>query len=338
MTRLHPAIMLGCVVFLFVSMSPTSQAQQEPGVRTSPHPVKIELHGNVRYADVRQPAANVLVRLENFNGGIAAQMLTDRDGRFRFSGLASRQYTLTVRAQGYKDAYQTIDLLTTTSDYVNIDLSPDSPVPSKPKRTLAYIDATVPADARKEFEKGEAALAAKRPQAAIPHLENALQLHAQFFEAELSLGTAYMDLGQWDRAEARLRRAAEINPRSPNAFFALGEIYLHHGRLAEAEKTIRDGLRLENRWWQPHLALARVYWKKADLSNTGKQLALTLQLNPNCAEAHFLAGDVLMRAGKLADALSEFQEYLRLAPKGANAAQTREVIERLKKRMSASNK
>ncbi len=337
MSKLHVAIMLGCVVTLSVCTARIIQAQQEPGMRASPHPVKIELHGNVRYTDIRSPAANVLVRLENFNGGIAAQMLTDRDGRFRFSGLASRQYTLTVHAQGYKDSYQTVDLLTTTSDYVNIDLSPDVMMAPKPKRTIAYIDASVPAAARKEFEKGEDALAAKKTQDAVQHFENAAQLHPIFFEAELSLGTAYMDLGQWDRAEDSLRRAADINPKSPNAFFALGEVYLRNGRLVEAEKTLRDGLRLENRSWQAHFALARVYWKKADLSNAGKQLALTLQLNPNSAEAHFLAGDVFMRAGKLADALAEFQEYLRLDPKGANVTQAKEVIQRLEKRVAASN-
>jgi tetratricopeptide (TPR) repeat protein len=118
----------------------------------------------------------------------------------------------------------------------------------------------------------------------------------------------------------------------------LGELYLHNGRLAEAEKTLRDGLRLENRSWPAHFALARVYWKKADLSNTGKQLALTIQLNPDCADAHFLAGDVLTRAGKLADALHMFQEYLRLAPKGANVVQAKEAIQRLEKRLSASSK
>ena len=95
-------------------------------MRTNPRPVKIELHGNVRFSDLRRPAANILVRLENFNGGIAAQMLTDRDGRFRFSGLAPRQYTLTIRAQGYKDSFQTVEFLTTTSDFVNIELVPES--------------------------------------------------------------------------------------------------------------------------------------------------------------------------------------------------------------------
>lgn len=334
MTKPYLSLLLGCTLSLFLATCRHIQAQE----RTSPHPVKIELHGNVRFADQRRPAANVLVRLETFNGGIAGQMLTDRDGRFRFSGLASTQYTLTVRAQGYKEAHQGIDLLTRISDFVNIDLVPDSPIPNATKRTIAYIDASVPPDARREFERGEDALIAQRTEDAIRHFERAVQLHAKFFEAELSLGTAYMDLSQWDKAEAGLLRAAGINPRSPNAFFALGEIYLFNGRLNEAEKSLRDGLRLENRSWPAHFALARVYWKKADLSNSGKQLVLTIQLNPNCAEAYFLAGNVYARAGRLADALTMFQENLRLAPKGTNAVQAKEMIQSLERRLSASNK
>lgn len=333
MTKLQLAIILGCL-FIFVDASPTTQAQ-EPG-RTSPHPVRIELHGIVRYANSRQPAANIMVRLDNSNGGVAAQMLTDRDGRFLFSGLASRQYSLTVHAEGYRDSFQMIDLLTATSDYVNIDLVPDVVMAPRPKRIFAYIDASVPASARKEFEKGVAALEARKTRAAVQHFEIAMQLHPTFFEAELGLGTAYMDLSEWENAEASLRRAIVINPKNPNALCALGEVYLHAGRLVEAEKTLRNGLTLENRSWKGHFALARVYWKKSDISRTGKQLALTLQLNPNSAEAHFLAGDVFMRASKPADALAEFQEYLRLDPKGANVAQAKEVIQRLQKQLATS--
>ena len=333
MAKLQLAIIIGC---LSICVGASRTTAQEPGLRTSPHPVKIELHGNVRYADNRQPAANIQVRLDNSNGGVAAQMLTDRDGRFLFSGLASRQYTLTVHAQGYRDSFQMIDLLTATSDYVNIDLLPELVIAPKPRRTIAYIDASVPPAARKEYEKGEAALEARKTRDAVLHFGNAVQLHPTFFEAELGLGTAYMDLGQWESAEARLRRAAIINPKSPNPRFALGEVYLHNERLPEAEKILREGLRIENRSWRAHLALARVYWKKSDISSTGKQLALTLQLNPNSPEAHFLAGDVFMRANKPADALAEFQEYLRLDPKGANAAQAKEVIKRLEKRVATS--
>lgn len=335
MKKRRLAVMLGCVLTLFFSAFATI-AQQD--LRTNPHPIKIELHGNVRYSDLRRPAANILVRLENFNGGIAAQMLTDRDGRFRFSGLASRQYTLTIRAAGYRDAYQTVDLLTATSDFVNVDLVPESRTGPKPRKSIAYIDANVPAGARKEFEKGEDSLAAKKYADAIRHFENAVQLHPSFFEAELSLGTAYMDQGQLDNAEMRLKRANELNTKSPNALFALGELYLLRNRLADAEQTLRAGLKMEPRAWKARFALARVYWKKPDLVSTAKQLALTLQLNPEHAEAHFLAGHVFAQANKLPEALLEFQEYLRLAPKGANAVQAREMIQKVEQRLSVSNK
>ena len=189
------------VLLFFPPARFTTPVPSRSGHAHQPHPVKIELHGNVRYSDLRRRRRKYLVRLETSTTRYRGAMLTDRDGRFRFSGLASRQYTLTVRAQGYKDAFQTIDLLTTTSDFVNIDLSPEFTTPNRPRRTIAYIDANVPAGARKEFEKGEEYLIAKKFAEAIRHFENAVQLHPKFLSG-LNLGQAYMDQGQWDTAEA----------------------------------------------------------------------------------------------------------------------------------------
>jgi tetratricopeptide (TPR) repeat protein len=115
-------------------------------------------------------------------------------------------------------------------------------------------------------------------------------------------------------------------------------LLLRQDRLNEAEQTLREGLKLENRSWQAHFALARVYVKKRDLPGAGRQLALTLQLNPEAADPHLLAGDVLMRSGKLDDALTEFEEYLRLSPKGTHAAEAREAVRKIKNRQSSLSK
>ncbi len=310
-------------------------------IRTPTHPVSLEVYGQARYEDTKGPAANIIVRLEAFAGGVVGQILTDRDGKFRFSGLASTQYTLTIHAAGYQEARQAIDLLTQTSEYVNIFLAPEAPL-SETKRTLksiGYIDASVPAEARQQFEKAQAAIFDdKNIDLAVRQLEKALSLYPKFFEAELSLGTLYMDAGRWVEAEASLRRAVEINNKAPNAFFALGEVYFHQARLAEAEKTIRDGLLLDNRSWKAHFTLARVYWKKDDVPRAGRQLALTLQLNPNAADAHLLAAKVLMRARKFDDALTELQEYLRLEPKGTYAEQARATAQAIKARLPANTR
>ena len=192
-------LLIGFVVLL---IHPPGMAQ-----RTTPtHPVNLEVHGQVRYAETKRPAANIVVRLESFSGGMVGQVLTDREGKFLFSSLASTQYILTIHAPDYQDVHQSIDLLTATSEYVNVYLSPE---PVRKSSTRArYIDASVPEQARKEFENGQAALAAQnKKELAVGHFENAIRLYPNFFEAELSLGTLYMDLGQWDKAEQALRRA-----------------------------------------------------------------------------------------------------------------------------------
>ena len=60
----------------------------------------------------------------------------------------------------------------------------------------------------------------------------------------------------------------------------------------------------------------------------------TLQLKPDFAEAHIFAGNILLKVGEPARALVEYEEYLRLAPRGEYAAQARDLTGKLKKSLS----
>lgn len=299
--------------------------------RTAVHPVSLEVHGQVRYSENRAPAPNIIVRLETFSGGMAGQMLTDRQGKFAFSGLAAMQYVLTIHAPGYHDVTQSIDLLTTTSDFVYAYLVP-TPEGRKITSAIGYVDANVPESARKEFEKGLAAVTDKKPfEAAAVHFQNAINLYPVFFEAELSLGTLYMDAGEWEQAQGALRRALEINPKAQNVLFALGELNLQQKRYREAEASLLEGLKLQDRSWQGHFALGRLYWQTGELAKAGRHVALTIQLNPTLASAHLLGANILLRARKREDAISELEEFIRLDPKGAHSAEARTLLANLKK-------
>jgi len=324
-TRLNQ---LAIALFLAVACHP-ALAQ---GVRPSSLPVTV--HGQVRFAHGAIPAENVRVRLERFSGGLEAEVMTDRTGKFQFSGMVPAQYVLTVHLPGFRDEQRQIDLQTTNSDYVLFQLMPEknhSGGTTTPATKI--LDANVPVEAQKEFERGEAALQSDRQdrlEQSIRHLERAVTLYPKFLEAQLKLGTVYMDLNQWEKAEQTLRRALEINPKVANALFALGELNLQQRRYAEAEKILLDGLRIENRSWQGHFTLGRFYWNKGNLPKAGRQVALTLQLNPNLADAHLLGANILLRAGKREDALGEFEEYLRLAPHGEYSAQVRQTTQKIR--------
>src|SRR5678816_1670652 len=71
----------------------------------------VEIHGQVRFAEGGAPAANVVVRLESYEGGGSiSEAFTDRLGKFRFTGLPPAQYSVRVRQSGYRDTQQTIDM------------------------------------------------------------------------------------------------------------------------------------------------------------------------------------------------------------------------------------
>jgi len=309
---------------------------------SSPPPIPVEVHGQVRLANGGAPAENVLVRLERMGSGIAGQMTTERSGKFRFSGLAQTVYTLSVRAPGFREIQQQVDLQTATSEYVLLQLVPDKDAvaPDAPSTdSLKLLDANVPDEARQELMQAQAALLErKQPEEGVGHLEKAIKIYPHFLEAQLMLGTAYMDLRQWEKAERALRRALEINPQTAAAHLALGELYRQQKRYPEAEKSLQAGLKLDARSWQGHFALGRLYFDQGDLAKAGPEVGRAIQLNPDYAEARLLAGNILLRARQPENALTMFEEYLRLNPKGPFATQTREMVEKLKRALAEKKK
>jgi cytochrome c-type biogenesis protein CcmH/NrfG len=302
---------------------------------TRPVPISVEINGQVRYANNSAPADKVLVRAEFFSGGDAGQTLTDQTGKFRISGLTPAVYVVTVRAPGYVESRQQVDLQTTSREYLQFQLAPEKSPPDKPTDLSRMVDARVPAEAQKEFDEGRAALLEeKKIEVGISRLEKAVNLYPNFLEARLLLGTAYMDVRQFDKAERELRQTLKINPKTAAAYFGLGEVYRRQQKNDEAENALQEGLKLEPKSHQGHFTLGLVYFAKGDIAKAGPEVGQALQLKPDYAEAYLLAGNLFLKARNAASALQMFEEYLRLEPNGQSAAQTREMVEKIRKAMA----
>jgi tetratricopeptide (TPR) repeat protein len=312
----------------------TFTAQAQPGL-SRPASAVIELHGEVRYGDTRAVAEKVLVRVEGFGSGVNGQTLTDSSGKFRFSGLGQAQYIVTVRAPGYREARQQVDLQTQPRAYLQFQLTPEKTEPIAPSGPGAIINIDIPPDAQKEFDQGRTImLNEKNVEKAITHLEKAISLHPRYTEAHLLLGTAYLDNKQWDKAERELKKTLEIDAKAAGACFALGEVYRHQQKYAEAEKVLQDGLKLEPKSHEGHFTLGQVYFAKGAFDKAGPEVGQALQLKPDYAEAYLLAGNLFLKAKNAANALQMFEEYLRLEPKGQYAAQTHEMVEKIRRAMT----
>jgi len=315
------------IIFVFVVSVVASHftfAQRDRDTFTSVQP--IEVSGYVRIGELGEPARNVLVRLERFSGGIVEQMHTDNLGRFRFGGLPRGYYAVIVEAPGFRPARQPADLQVLFKAFLIFELVSNTAV----SHPVLVVDARVPETARSEYAKARAALLDKKPNEAIGHLEKAVSIYSQFFEAQLLLGMAFMDLRDWQAAQGALLRALEIKPESPAAMLTLGEVYWQQKRLDDAERTLIDGLKLDDKNWSGYFTLSRLYWEKGEIMNAAPTIGRTIQLKPDLAEAHLLAGNILIKLAQPQRALVEYEEYLRLAPKGQAAIEVRNLIQKLK--------
>jgi tetratricopeptide (TPR) repeat protein len=301
-----------------------------------------EIRGQLRYAQGGAPANEIVVRLDQLTGGFVEEARTDRMGKFRFSNLLPVQYRLVVRHPGYKEIEKEVNLVITSSEYLQLQLTPEELPPSARTGTYKIVSANVSPEARREFEKADNVLAGDardKLEKGMRHLENAIATDPNFLEAQLRLGGVYMDLAQWERAEHAFLRAREIDPKIPNAHFALGEIFLREKKYAEAEKSIGGGLTIDPEFWQGHFTLARVYWElaatkesesKSFLEKSYREVNETLRLNANSAGAHLLKGNLLLRAHRPTEAQKEFERYLSLEPRGEFAPKVRELVSRIK--------
>lgn len=311
------------------------------GQQRAPTSAPVEIRGQVRYSNGGAPAENVVVRLESFRGGTIGEIVTDRSGKFRFERLTPDDYIVRVRHAGYKETERRVDLLRVNSEYVFLQLEADrTAAAAAPAQRVSplVIDASVPAPAREEFERGRELVLAGKVEQGLPALEKAVALHPNFFEAHLMLGTALMGLGRWEQAERSLRSARAAKPGAAPALFALGEVFRRQKKYEEAERVLQEGLKLDDKSPQGHLALGRVYWERNDLAKAGPEVGRAIKLKPDYAEAHLLAGNILLRARRPENALVEFEEYLRLAPRGEFAAQARTAAERIKKALAEQKK
>lgn len=289
-----------------------------------------EISGQIRSAD-NKSLENVMVRVESSTGVLIDQGTTDNLGRFRFVRLRPGQYKVFARAAGLTAAPQAVDLSRVSPRvHVLIQLVPDTSMNVRTKRA-GVVDARVPPDALAALDKARTAVDEKKTDEAITQLQKATRIYPDYYEAHRMLGQLYMDASEWEKAEASLRQAVRVEPKAVSALTSLGEVYRREKKYDEARSVLAEALKLDNNSWESNFTLGRIYWELKDIATAARYVARSIELQPNVAEGHLLAGNIFIRAGLPDNALIEYEEYLRLAPRGEFSAQTQTLVDKLKK-------
>ena len=167
--------------------------------------------------------------------------------------------------------------------------------------------------------------------AGISHLLKAINLYETFPLAYTLLGTAYLEEKNWKDAETALRRSISFDSNSADAYLALGAVFNQTKSYPQAETALLRGLELKPDASAGHYELAKTYWALGRWREAAPHVRQAVSGMPDVASPHVLLGNVLLRENNPRRALDEYQEYLRLDPRGLMAPGVRQMIEKIQK-------
>ncbi len=277
-----------------------------------------EIAGYVRVSNSSEPPPGTLVTLHSDAGEIIQQVTPEAGGRFAFSFLTRGVYYVSARALGYREVSERADVTLIHRLTVFLTLIPDRPPPQpQPSAASALIQQRqlrIPAEARKEYERGQKELANGKPDIAVEHLEKAKEIYPEYVEAEELIGTIYMDQQKWDKAEKSLNKCVEMDPQFPGGYIALGALYNRTGRFDEAERVLERGVELDPNAWQGHFELGTSLLVQNKVKEAEAHARRAHELQPKYPLVHLLAGNVALHQNDLMTARNEFGHFLALLP------------------------
>jgi tetratricopeptide (TPR) repeat protein len=320
--------MIAFAMLVLVSTSPFVRGQ----IRSGGGKLAGFIRGQIRYEDGRL-ADHVVVRLRSDAVSFQTEVTSDPQGKFDFEGLGPSTYHLTIEGQGVRPYESVLDISVSNMAYEQItlkfakDRNSGAVPPEGPGGSLSAD--SIPGTARKEYDEGQKSLEAKNAEAATKHFRKAIQLYSKYSEAYLALGLLYMDLGKFEDAQPALQAANEITPTAPGGYLALGTMYNAQKKYDEAEKALTHGLELKADVPDGQYELAKTYWATGKWQDAEPHAQKAVALAPSMAPVHVLLGNIALRKQDPLGAVKEFQEYLRLDPKGPMAAGVSQMIQKI---------
>jgi tetratricopeptide (TPR) repeat protein len=144
---------------------------------------------------------------------------------------------------------------------------------------------------------------------AIPYLKAALKAEPNRPDTWLWLATAQEIAGHWQAEVVTLSRALELRPADVDLLYLLGSAYERLGKeeVAHLEKVAPGSSRSEQ-------LLAESYASSNEWPSAVIHFQNALAASPNRRGLHSELGEVLLHAGKVNQAIREFDEELRRNP------------------------
>jgi type IV pilus assembly protein PilF len=148
----------------------------------------------------------------------------------------------------------------------------------------------------------------KRPEEAIPHYRQALELKPTFSEVKTNLANVYLDLGRWDEAielyEQALNDMLYATPYIAQS--NLGWALYKKGNVTKGIESLRAAVTTNPKFCLGYRNLGIIYEERGQLPEACLQFSHYRENCPEVADAYFREGMCLAKTGKTTEALERF--------------------------------
>lgn len=147
-------------------------------------------------------------------------------------------------------------------------------------------------------------------------LEKAVQLNPRSAAARTNLAANLTRLGKTDLAGLQFRKAVELEPQSFDANHNMGEFYVQSGKISEAIAFLERAQRIAPSYDNGY-DLSLAYSTTGQLDKARAQVQTLLRLK-DTAELHDLLGDIEEKSGNFVAAANEYQVAAHKDPSESN--------------------
>ncbi len=285
-----------------------------------------------KVVDVKgEPVVDAKITIE-FKDGMARKFETksNKKGEYFQIGIQPGNYAVTATKEGVGTQAFDVRVRLGNPMEVNFQLAPAAPGGGQMSKEDVELRALT--------TDGIAALNAQEWDKALPLFQKALTLRPDCFPCQLGVGESYRGKGDYENAEASMKKAMEMKPDAPEPYRVLRDIYNNQKKFDEAanmaaeatKRTPAGGTGGTGASAADLYNQAVTYWNANKYAEAKTALTQALEADPNHAEAHFLLGTANLNAGELKEALAHFEAYMKVAPTGPKAKEAEMFVTQLK--------
>lgn len=267
-----------------------------------------------------KPLEGVTVKLFSARGQSGFEVKTNASGEWTANYIRGGGYNLDFIKAGYEPRSISTSIQERTDN---------APVEITLKKAEGLI---ITDELKAELEAANKLYEEKRFEEAIELYEELLAENPDVYVLFKNIGNCRFELQQYDLAEAAYRKVLEKEPANSDILLLIGNCYANRGRADEAMawynriefEKIADPTVLYN--------IGTSFTKQAKYEDALKYYKRSVEVQKDFLDGLYQLGLTYLTLGKNAEAITPFEDYLKIDPDSGRAEQVRGFLEFLKKK------